>query len=160
LKEAKEVIQQGNGEVAGRCKENSREVGCLAAEEITRGYWQKKECIDKSRLNKFDHNNIEIVLGFCKNKMFPIYRFLEPSMLIFLLFNKQSLCVKLIGLIEKPRKSINPIDHEFYWSNTVIMINKKYVEIRSNFNTEVKRLYISKFEYVIYQIISSLLCVY
>jgi hypothetical protein len=40
--------------------------------------------INKSKFNKFDHINMEIVLGFCKNKMFPIYKFLEQLMLIFL----------------------------------------------------------------------------
>ncbi len=77
-----------------------------------------------SRFNKFDHNNMEIVLGFCKNKMFPIYKFLEPSILIFSSSNKQSLYVKLSRLIDKPRELITPVGHEFYWSNSIVpMIN-------------------------------------
>ncbi len=37
------------------------------------------------------------------------------------------------------------IDEEFYWVNyNVPMINKKYCEIRSNFNSEVKKKYIGK----------------
>jgi hypothetical protein len=76
LEEAKEVLQEGNKEVAGRGKKNAREVGQLAAEVITMG---------------------------CQ----------------------------------------------------VSMINKKYVKTRSifNFNTKVKRLYISQLEDVTYQII-------
>ncbi len=87
---------------------------------------------------------MEIILGFLQGQNVP---HLQSS-------NKQSLCVKLSGLIEKSRELITPIGHEFYWSNSIVpMINKKYVETKSNFNTEVKRLYISEFEDVAYQII-------
>jgi hypothetical protein len=83
-------------------------------------------------------------LGFCKNKMFPIYKFLEQSMLIFL-SNKRSLCAKLTGQIQIPRELITPTDHEFYWANNIVpMINGEYIEIRSNFNTEVKKVYLSE----------------
>ncbi len=100
--------------------------------------------LKKSRFKSFDHINMEIVLVFCNSKMFPFNKFLEPSILIFISSNKQSLCDKLSGLIEKPRESITPVDHEFYWSNNIVpMINKKCVEKRSNFNTKVKRLNIS-----------------
>jgi hypothetical protein len=45
-----------------------------------------------------------------------------------------------------------PIDHEFNWSNHIVpMINKNYVELRSNFNTEVKRVYLGEFKDVTYQ---------
>jgi hypothetical protein len=39
--------------------------------------------MNKSKFNKFDHVNMEVLLGFCKYKMFPIYKFLEQSMLIY-----------------------------------------------------------------------------
>jgi hypothetical protein len=32
--------------------------------------------MNKSKFNKFDHVNMEVVLGFFKNKMFPIHKFL------------------------------------------------------------------------------------
>jgi hypothetical protein len=48
---------------------------------------------NKSKFNKFDHINMEIVSKFCKNKIFPIYKFLEQSMLIFS-SDKQSLCAQ------------------------------------------------------------------
>ncbi len=94
---------------------------------------------------------MEIILIFCKNRMSSIYKFHEPSMLLFSSSNKQSLCVKLSRLIEKPRELNTLINHEFYWSNNIVsMINKKYVELWSNFNTEVKRVYIDEFEDVTY----------
>ncbi len=103
-----------------------------------------RNAINKSNFNKFDHINMEIVLGFCKNKMFPIYKFLEQSMLIFL-SNDQSLCAKLTRLIQIPRELTTPIDHEFYWTNIIVpMIKGMYIEIRSNFNTEVKKVYLGE----------------
>jgi hypothetical protein len=94
--------------------------------------------------NKFDHINMEIVLGFCKMQMFPIYNILEQSMLIFS-SNEQSQCAKLTKLIHIPRESTCPTDHDCYWPNNIVpMINEKYVEIRSNFNTEVKKVYLGE----------------
>ncbi len=109
-----------------------------------------RNAINKSKFNEFNHINTEIVLGFCKNKMFPIYKFLEQSMLIFL-SNKKSLCAKLTRLIQISRELTTPTDHEFYWTNnTVPMINRKYIEIRSNFNTEVKKVYLGEFHVILW----------
>ncbi len=103
-----------------------------------------RNVINKSKFNKVNYINMEIVSGFCKNKIIPIYKFLEQSMLIFL-SNKQSLCAKLTRLIQIPRELTTPKDHEFYWTNNIVpMINGKYIEIRSNFNTEVKKVYLSE----------------
>jgi hypothetical protein len=52
----------------------------------------KRNAINKSKFNKFDHINMKIVSRFCKNKMFPIYKFLEQSMLIFLLQQTKPVC--------------------------------------------------------------------
>jgi hypothetical protein len=91
---------------------------------------------------------MEIALGFCKNKMLFIYKFLEQSMLIFL-SNEQSLCAKLTGMIQIPRESTTPTDHEFYWANNIVpMINRKYIEIRSNFSTKVKKVYLGEFHII------------
>jgi hypothetical protein len=107
-----------------------------------------RNAFNKSKFNKFDHMNMEIVLGFCKNKIFPIYKFLEQSMLIFL-SNEQSLHAKFTGLIQIPRELTTPTDHEFYWTNNIVpMINRKYIEIRLNFNTEVKKVYLGEFHII------------
>jgi hypothetical protein len=61
------------------------------------------------------------------------------------------MCFKLTGLISKPHKWNTPIENEFYWSNHILpMINKKYVELRSDFYTEVKRVYLGEFKDVTY----------
>ncbi len=99
-----------------------------------------RNTINKLKFIKLNHLNMEIVWGFCKNKMFPIYKLLEQSMLIFF-SNKQSLCAKLTGLVQIPRELTTHTDHEFYWTNNIVpMINGKYIKIRSNFNTEVKKV--------------------
>ena len=51
----------------------------------------------KLKFKKFDHINVDIVLGFCKNKM----NFLDQSMLLGLL-NRRSMCAKLTAQIEMP----------------------------------------------------------
>ncbi len=109
---------------------------------------RRRNAINKLKFNKFNHINMEIVLGFCKNTMVPIYKFLEQSMLIFL-SNKKSLCAKLTRLIQILRESTTPTYHEFYWTNNIVpMMNGKYIEIRSNFNTEVKKVYLGEFHII------------
>ena len=77
--------------------------------------------------------------------MFPQYKFLEPSYMIFSLENQRSLCYKINGMIEKPLAITSDLGHEYYWVNyTVPMINKKYCEMRSNFNTDMKKKYIGE----------------
>jgi hypothetical protein len=101
--------------------------------------------LNKSGFDKFDHSNSKIISTFCKNRLFPTYKFIEPSMLIFSSTNQKILSVKLNELIEKPKELVTPINHEYYWSNsTVPIINKKYCEIRSDFNSEVKQMYIGE----------------
>jgi hypothetical protein len=88
-----------------------------------------RNAMKKLKFSKFKHCNIEVVLTFCKKRMFPFHKFLEQSMLIYSLSHKQSLCVKLSKEITKPKELDTAIDHEFYWSNNIVpMINKKYVE--------------------------------
>ncbi len=109
-----------------------------------------RNAMKKSKFSKFKHCNMEVVLTFCKKMMFPVYEFLEQSMLIYSSLHKQSLCVRLSKEITKPKESDTAIDHEFYWSNNIVpMINKKYIELRSNFNMDVKQVYLGKFEDVV-----------
>ena len=78
-------------------------------------------------------------------KMFPHYKFLQPSYMIYSPENTRSLCYKINELIDKPPHIQSEIDDEFYWVNcTVPMINKKYCEIRSNFTTDIKKIYMGE----------------
>ena len=115
--------------------------------QLQRDVYQGRNAVNKGseRFSKFDHSNSEIITGFYKNRLFPLYKFLDPSMLLFLDTNTRSLCVKLNEILEKPREVITQMDNEYFWSNnTVPIINKKYCEIRSNFNAEIKRGYIGE----------------
>jgi hypothetical protein len=125
----------------------------LQQKQLQRDLSRGRNSINKSKFNKFDHINMETVSGFCKNKMFPVYKFLDHSMLIYS-SNKQSLCAKHTGLIGIPRESNTPTDYEFYWTNNIMpMINGKYIEIRSNFNTEVKKVYLGKLHIFLFMLI-------
>jgi hypothetical protein len=61
----------------------------LQQKELQGDMARGRNTMNKSKFNKFDHVNMEVVLEFCKNKMFPIYKFLEQSMLIYSLSNKK-----------------------------------------------------------------------
>jgi hypothetical protein len=107
--------------------------------------WRGRNKMNKQSFDRYQHSNGDIVSSFCKNRMFPQYKFLQPSYVMFSLENPRSLCRKINELIERPPSITSEIDEEFYWVNfTVPMINKKYCEIRSNFNTEVKKKYIGE----------------
>ncbi len=68
--------------------------------------------------------------------------------------NEQSLCAKHTGLIDIPRELNTPTDHEFYWTNNIVpMIDGKYIEIRSNLNTEVKKVYLGKVHIFLFMLI-------
>jgi hypothetical protein len=106
-----------------KLKQMQEKLDALQQKQLQGDLARGRNAINKSKFNEFDHINIEIGSGFCKNKMFPIYNFLEQSMLIFL-SNKQNLCAKFTGLIQIPRELTTPTDHEFYWTNNIVpMIN-------------------------------------
>ncbi len=83
-------------------KQMQEKLNSLQQKQLQGDLARGRNAINKSKFNKFDHINMEIILGFCKNKMFPIYKFLEQSMLIFL-SNEWSQCAKLTRLIQIPR---------------------------------------------------------
>ena len=108
-------------------------------------WWGRNKMNSKLSFDRYQHSNGDIVSSFCKNRMFPQYKFLEPSYVIFLLENPRSLCSNINKIIERPPSITSEVDEEFYWMNyTVPMISKKYCELRSNFNTEVKKKYIGE----------------
>ncbi len=93
-----------------KLKQMQEKLDGLQQKQLQGDLARERNAINKSKFNKFDHIHMEIVLQFYKNKMFPIYKFLEQSMLIFL-SNKQSLCAKLTGLIQIPRELTTSTDH-------------------------------------------------
>jgi hypothetical protein len=67
-----------------KLKQMQEKLDGLQQKQLQRYLAMGRNTINKSNFNKFNHINMEIVSGFCKNKMFPIYKFHEQSMLIFL----------------------------------------------------------------------------
>jgi hypothetical protein len=78
----------------GKLTQMQEKLDSLQQKQLQGDLARGRNAINKSKFNKLDNINMEIVTGFCKNKMFPIYKFPEQSILIFL-SNKQSLCAKL-----------------------------------------------------------------
>ena len=42
-----------------------------------------RNAMKKSKFSKFEHCNMEVVSNFCKKRMFPVYKFLEQSIIIY-----------------------------------------------------------------------------
>jgi len=141
-KEYQDEIRKLTNEVSKYCEKLDRiQSKLLSGDANARG----RNSVIKQEYDRYDHCNADIVSEFCKSIMFPQYKFLEPSYMIFSLENQRSLCYKINGMIEKPLSITSDLDHEYYWVNyTVPMINKKYCEIRSNFNTDVMKKYIGE----------------
>jgi hypothetical protein len=70
--------------------------------------------VNKQEYDRYDHCNADIVSGFCKSRMFPQYKFLEPSYMIFSLEIQRSLCYKINKMIEKLLGITSDLDHEYY----------------------------------------------
>ena len=136
-KEYQDEIRKLTNEVSKYCEKLDRIQSKLLSGDVNaRGL----NSVNEQEYDRYDHCNADIVSGFCKSIMFPQYKFLEPSYMIFSLENQRSLCYKINGLIQKPLAITSDLDHEYYWVNyTAPMINKKYCEMRSNFNTQHRR---------------------
>ena len=141
-KEYQDEIRKLTNEVSKyREKLDSIQSKLLSGDVNARG----RNSVNKQEYDRYDHCNADIVSGFCKSIMFPQYKFLDPLYMIFSLKNQRSLCYKINGMIEKPLTITSDLDREYYRVNyTMPVINKKYCEIRSNFNTDVKKKYIGE----------------
>jgi len=130
-------------EELAECRKNLDKV----QKSVISGYISKRgrNNSNKKGYDRYQHMNGEILSHFCKNKMFPHYKFLQPSYMIYSPENTRILCYNINELIDKPPHIQSEIDDEFYWVNcTVPMISKKYCEIRSNFTTDIKKIYMGE----------------
>jgi hypothetical protein len=67
-----------------KLKQKQKKLDGLQQKQLLGDLARGRNAINKLKFNTFNHINMEIVLGFGKNKIFPIYKFLKQSMLIFL----------------------------------------------------------------------------
>ena len=84
-----------------------------------------------------DHNNLQSANKICKEKLFPKFKFLPvPDWKKFTPTGKGTLCYQIWKVVTVPRGA----DAEIYWDNRMIpIVNKKYVEMRSNLNSAMRR---------------------
>jgi len=108
----------------------------------TSSRWRKKGKWDET-----DLFNNEIVKSFCKNKLLPNHKFLGPEQLKYM-DDKRSLCFKIYAEIEIPDTIKTHVDKIFYWNQRLVpMINNKLVEVRSNFNSYIKKQYLGMYSW-------------
>ena len=106
----------------------------------TTSRWRKKGEWDQT-----DLCNNDIVKSFCKNKLLPSHKFLGPEQLRYM-EDKCSLCFKIYAEIEIPDTIKTHVDKKFYWNQKLVpMINTKLVEVRSNFNSYIKKQYLGMY---------------
>ncbi len=119
MEEREEVYESEIKRLKGEVSQMLEKLDGLQQKQLQGDLARGRNATKKSKCSKFEHCNMEVVLAFCKKRMFPIYKFLEQSMLIYSSSHKQSLCVKLSKEITKPKELDTAIDHEFYWSNNI-----------------------------------------
>ena len=61
-------------------------LGDMQMRQLQRDMYRERNAVNKrsERFSKFDHSNSEIITRFYKNRLFPLYKLLDPSMLLFL----------------------------------------------------------------------------
>ena len=107
----------------------------------TTSRWRKKGEWDQT-----DLCNNDIIKSFCKNKLIPNYKFLGPEQLKYEDEETRSLCFKIYAEIQIPDTIKTRRDKIFYWNQKLVpMINTKLVEVRSNFNSYIKRQYLGMY---------------
>ena len=138
-KSLKEELQKYKDEVS-TLRRGFSENGVYCGRNTT-SRWRKKGEWDQT-----DLCNNDIVKSFCKNKLLPFYKFLGPEQLKYNDEEKRSLCFKIYTEIQTPDKIKTRSDKIFYWNQKLVpMINTKLVEVRSNFNSYIKKQYLGKY---------------
>ncbi len=66
-------------------------------------FHERNKMKSKESFDRYQHSNGDIVSSFCKNRMFPQYKFLQPSYVMFSLENPRSLCCKIHDLSQDKR---------------------------------------------------------
>ena len=85
-----------------------------------------------------DLANLDNINRYCKEKLYPYYKFLPSEWNTFSPVDVGTICCKLIGVVDVPGN----VTVEYYYSERVVpMVNKKYVEMRSNINGHIRKLY-------------------
>lgn len=94
---------------------------------------------NKSKWRVCDLANMNNLSKWLKMKLFPNYKFLIGSWWKWTPEIEKSLCVRLQrSCVKFPSEC----GHQWYWEEKVVsMVNKKYVEMRSNINGACRKVY-------------------
>ena len=85
-----------------------------------------------------DLANLDNINRYCKEKLYPYYKFLPSEWNTYSPVEVGTICYKLMNLVAVP----DNVTEEYYYSERIVpMVNKKYVEMRSNINGHIRKLY-------------------
>ena len=85
-----------------------------------------------------DHCNCKNISDFCKNNLFPRFKFLPHKWKKWTPKEEGTLCMRMMNLVQVPRECSG----EVYWIERIVpIVNKKYVEMRSNLNSAIRKIY-------------------
>ena len=109
----------------------------------TTSRWRKK-----GEWDQIDLCNNDIVKSFCKTKLLLNHKFLGPEQLKYM-DDKRSLCYEIYAEVQIPYTIKTHVDKIFYWDQRLVpMINTKLVEVRSNFNSYIKKQYLGMYAWL------------
>jgi hypothetical protein len=148
LQDANKALVQKYNDLRGQLEVYHDRAKKLQRQLLNREVHRGRNSIKKSEYDQNDHLNSDIVANFCKKKVFPHHKFLHESWKTYAPADKTSLYYKCCKEMDIPRLvRADPAEMEYFWINkTVPMINKKYCEIRANFNAAAKGEYFGTFE--------------
>ena len=116
-------------------------------EELERELFQNKNKYGRNNRKKEawsgnDVSNMDNLNKWLRRIAFPEFKFLPRNWWVFAPKEYCSICYKVLAIVKIPRD----IKMEWYWENRLVpIINKKYVEMRSNINGACCKEYQGKF---------------
>ena len=110
-----------------KAEANSTSTQRYGRNNVTRHEWGRR-----------DHCNCKNISDFCKNNLFPRFKFLPHKWKKWTPKEEGTLCMRMMNLVQVPKECSG----EVYWIERIVpIVNKKYVEMRSNLNSAIRKIY-------------------
>ena len=144
----RQMIRHLEGQVGQLKQERNRKEDRIR--ELEAAVESERQGFGRNNLNKnsWDNNdmwNEKTINAYIRQKMFQKKKFLAQGWDSWQPNNVKSLCYKLVTENEAGLKLPPPGELEWYWRKRIVaIVNKKYVELRSNANSNHKAQYMSK----------------
>ena len=108
--------------------------------------------VSRDTCDSSDLANLENINGYCKGTLYSYYKFMPAAWNKYSQVEVGTICNKLMNLIAVPEN----VTREYYWYERIVpMVNKKYVEMRSNINSHIRKLYQSR-SYVCFRLLNDI----